>query len=992
MTSSKALLRFLDEGCSQEKTKLKPRIAASGRQGKSLPLPRLLPGETLIFQLDDVYCYDSLGFREPTRGILHLTDYKLSFTGTSYDVTVADDLSEKIDANDDDPERLARRGWMSQRDKQSGGRKKYAKQTTSVFFNAPKSHASLPRFPDSPSSPGFKRNSPSIMRRLKDFSLGGNRLSAAAAIELPTAPSYQSRMKSMVFDDAAVSFDENEEQEQTSCDTEVDIPLTSIYKVKKPTTKVTSLADGIRLGDCLQVISCTGTVVKFGLSVLCETSWDTIRNEIERLMRPQYFAKLFAFSYRNALNPSLDVSLLENTQSPNFYAFESEFKRLGLLDTDRYTWRSATITENLCPTYPNDVIVPSCISDLDLMRITSFYRFNRFPIVCWRDGTKGPVLLRAANTIHRRGKLSTRCEVDEAYVRALCTLTNVTQLKAAAAKVIIFTDPPLSNASKHSAPIHQRKLSREEAESFYYPESKFVYSDWVDDGEDSKIARKSFKQFRKFLYETTDAGRYYSLLDESAWLGQIHKLLSTAVEIAAAIKVQSSAVLVAYENGWDRTAQVSSLAQLLLDPFYRTLNGFQILIQKEWLSLGHKFTSRITPWLSKNKESGPIFLQFLDCVWQILRQFPRRFEFNEAFLRVIADNVYSSRFGTFLMDSEREREKKDVHKGTVSFWRWMFLNQQASNTYKNSLYEPDHGPKVLYPQSSIPSLGLWTTYYCQYRQEDHLVVAQHNVLERSIKLLRDYQELKEEFVRASTAAGVSTDDAVSGLRREVVAIPMRRTSSSDVVPNRFVARQWSAWTELERQDSDEENDDGDEEEAEAESTMTNHFGKSSTLDRRFTLSGLIIGEPQRQHQRSDANQPRSPVPFSFLDVVQKSGLSLGDMTSVKLTKAVCCGYLSKVGGRHKAWRKRWFVLDLDKHCIAYFEDEKAAANKHAPKGVIKLNEIRGAYRFDKKGATKSHFTFAVEVPHRTYFMQSSSSMGVDVWVSCISAASPLCKQ
>ena len=216
------------------------------------------------------------------------------------------------------------------------------------------------------------------------------------------------------------------------------------------------------------------------------------------------------------------------------------------------------------------------------------------------------------------------------------------------------------------------------------------------------------------------------------------------------------------------------------------------------------------------------------------------------------------------------------------------------------------------------------------------------------------QELKEEFVRASTAAGVSTDDAVSGLRREVVAIPMRRTSSSDVVPNRFVARQWSAWTELERQDSDEENDDGDEEEAEAESTMTNHFGKSSTLDRRFTLSGLIIGEPQRQHQRSDANQPRSPVPFSFLDVVQKSGermssyfesmyghrclgLSLGDMTSVKLTKAVCCGYLSKVGGRHKAWRKRWFVLDLDKHCIAYFEDEKVQWELYAVPGVTVLS-------------------------------------------------------
>lgn len=48
------------------------------------------------------------------------------------------------------------------------------------------------------------------------------------------------------------------------------------------------------------------------------------------------------------------------------------------------------------------------------------------------------------------------------------------------------------------------------------------------------------------------------------------------VQVVELLVVQGVSVLVHCSDGWDRTSQLTSLAQLLIDPYYRSLQGFQV--------------------------------------------------------------------------------------------------------------------------------------------------------------------------------------------------------------------------------------------------------------------------------------------------------------------------------------------------------------------------------------------------------------------------------
>ncbi len=86
----------------------------------------------------------------------------------------------------------------------------------------------------------------------------------------------------------------------------------------------------------------------------------------------------------------------------------------------------------------------------------------------------------------------------------------------------------------------------------------------------------------------------------------------------------------------------------MLDGYYRTVQGFQALIEKDWLAFGHKFQDRCGHVISDPNEISPIFSQFLDAVWQLTQMFPQAFQFNDKYLITIQEHAYSCQYGTFI--------------------------------------------------------------------------------------------------------------------------------------------------------------------------------------------------------------------------------------------------------------------------------------------------------------------------------------------------------
>ena len=152
---------------------------------------------------------------------------------------------------------------------------------------------------------------------------------------------------------------------------------------------------------------------------------------------------------------------------------------------------------------------------------------------------------------------------------------------------------------------------------------------------------------------------------------------------------------------------------MLLDPYYRTIQGFQILIEKDWVSFGHMFGKRCDH--LQEKDGGllsPVFIQFLDCVYQIWHQLPSQFEFNCDLLLFLADSLYSCKYGNWLFNSEYERQYHGVKEKTISIWMEVTLRTDA---FRNAYYRG--GSRITQiPVTQACRLRVWRELFFKYSE------------------------------------------------------------------------------------------------------------------------------------------------------------------------------------------------------------------------------------------------------------------------------------
>uniref|UniRef100_UPI003590247E myotubularin-related protein 2-like isoform X2 n=1 Tax=Myxine glutinosa TaxID=7769 RepID=UPI003590247E len=421
------------------------------------------------------------------------------------------------------------------------------------------------------------------------------------------------------------------------------------------------------------------------------------------------------------------------------YDPEAEFKRL-VQGIENPPWKLSLLNANydVCDTYPAMLGVPRDCTDDDMRRVASFRSRGRIPILSWLHPGNLASLARCSQP--QVGVGGKRNRDDEQYLRLILD-ANPNQNRC----LVIYDARPGVNAIANKA----KGGGYETDEGYPFVEFHFL------DIQNIHVMRESLRKLKELVYPAMPDSRWLSGLEATHWLEHIKTVLFGAVRIAEKIHVERTSVLVHCSDGWDRTAQLTSLAMLLLDPVYRTLQGFQCLIEREWVSAGHKFQQRIGHG-DKNyadSERSPIFLQFIDCVWQVTRQFPTAFEFNERFLIAVLDHLYSCQFGTFLGNCERSRTLERIQEQTPSLWS--FVNSRRRE-FMSPLFDR-RNTRVLFPVPSMRHLQLWLGYYIRWNPgvpgtEDSLEVMYGQLLANRQDLERRIAELESKLNNGLTVS------------------------------------------------------------------------------------------------------------------------------------------------------------------------------------------------------------------------------------------------
>ncbi|XP_078245967.1 pleckstrin homology-like domain family B member 2 isoform X6 [Pogona vitticeps] len=144
-----------------------------------------------------------------------------------------------------------------------------------------------------------------------------------------------------------------------------------------------------------------------------------------------------------------------------------------------------------------------------------------------------------------------------------------------------------------------------------------------------------------------------------------------------------------------------------------------------------------------------------------------------------------------------------------------------------------------------------------------------------------------------------------------------------------------------------------------------------------------IREKQRNQSRPLTRYlPVRKEDFDLRSHIETAGHNIETCYHVSLTEKTCRGFLIKMGGKIKTWKKRWFVFDRNKRTFSYYADK----HETKLKGVIYFQAIEEVYYDHLKNAYKSPnplLTFSVKTHDRIYYMVAPTPEAMRIWMDVI---------
>lgn len=612
------------------------------------------------------------------------------------------------------------------------------------------------------------------------------------------------------------------------------IPLATIEKLNKLVTKLPSAprqSDKTPSRLLLQIIGKDMRIIVFGFRPRTKQR-RAVFDALLRCTRPTSLWDLYAFTSgpSNFMNTNPKVRLLN--EYFRLIGKGSYIASVNTIEDGSFTlfnelWRISDVNSNytMCPTYPFALIVPKCITDEEVLQASTFRARYRLPVISWCHPESGAVLARSSQPLVGL-MMNMRSNADEKLVAALCT-----QLvgKGKRRKLYIADARPRKNALANGA----MGGGSESSSNYFQSEIVFFGIDNIHAMRDSLARLREYldthgttssdgmSSFLRHGGWTWGGGNLSSMsasvstLGDSGWLIHVQSVLAGSAWIAARVALESATVLVHCSDGWDRTTQLVSLASLLLDPYYRTFKGFQALVEKDWLAFGHPFSDRVgMPTLSgsgnmpfevsrqssssgsfssspmrqssgsfssqvpaatsshsqNSSNNSPIFLQWVDCVSQLLRMYPFAFEFSSAFLVDFLDCVLSCRFGNFLCNSEKERQQSGIPDACGCLWVYLAnlrASEGSSHFHYNLFYDPLKHQDAILPPAAALAPTLWPQFHLRWACPAEAQAGELEAHCRSMsRKFTELQKAKEIAERKSKEVTTAVESLTAELRNE----------------------------------------------------------------------------------------------------------------------------------------------------------------------------------------------------------------------------------